>query len=554
MATERKSVEHPSRGSKKTRRPRSALRRVGRLTGKTALRVAAALGILILLLIVASFFFDEPMRRSMESRMNRSLKGYTVTLPKAHFSLFGLSVTLHDLSVRQQANPDPPVIVIPKLKASVQWRELLSFHLVADFLVDRPSLHINLIQLRHENQDETPVKDKGWQDAVEQIYPLKINLLRVNDGDVVYIDENPKAALHISHLKLRANNIRNIHSRENVYPSPIHAEGVIFETGRGMIDGHADFLAKPFPGIHTLFQLEKVPLDALRPMIARANLSLKGGVLATRGRIEYSAKKKFVQVADLTIRGLRLDYIHTAATAAAESARKQKLQKAAKEATNRPDMTLRVDRLELADADIGLVNKAKDPSYRVFLSNANLVVTNLSNQFGQGPAKARLSGRFLGSGPTKATATFRPEKNGPDFDLNVEIQDTDMTKMNDLLRAYGKFDVVAGVFSFYSELKVKNGRIEGYVKPLFRDMDVYDKRQDKDKSIFKKLYEGLVGGVSKLLENTPRNEVVTKADISGPVGNARANTWEVIVKLIQNAFFRAILPGFNQGLPTPKKK
>lgn len=527
---------------------------MGRVSGKTLIWIGAGLGILILLLIVASFFVDEPLRRSMERRMNQSLKGYTVTLPKAHFSLFGLSVTLRDLSVRQQANPDPPVIVIPKLKASVQWRELLTLHLVADFLVDKPRLHINLVQLRQENQDDTPIKDKGWQDAVEQIYPLKINLLRINDADVVYIDENPKAALHISHLQMRANNIRNIHSRENVYPSPIHAEGVIFETGRGMIDGHADFLAKPFPGVHTLFQIDRVPLDALRPMIARANLALKGGVLASRGRIEYSAKKKFVQVADLTIKGLRLDYVHTAATAGAETARKEKVKKAAKEAANRPDLTLRVDRLELADADVGLLNKAKDPPYRAFLSNAQLVVTNLSNQFVQGPAKARLTGRFMGSGPSKATATFRPEKNGPDFDLNVEIQDTQMTKMNDILRAYGKFDVVAGVFSFYSELRVKNGRIDGYVKPLFRDMDVYDKRQDKDKSIFKKLYEGLVGGVSKLLENTPRDEVATKADISGPVGNPKSNTWEVIVKLIQNAFFRAILPGFEHSLPAGAKK
>lgn len=486
--------------------------------------------------------------------MNQSLKGYTVTLPKLHFSLFGLSITLRDLSVRQQANPDPPVIVIPKLKASVQWRELFSLHLVADFLVDKPHLHINLAQLRQENRDATPVKDKGWQDAVEQIYPLKINLLRIDDADIVYIDENPKAPLHISRLTVRASNIRNIHSRENVYPSPIHAEGVIFDTGRGVLDGHADFLAKPFPGIHTVFQLDKVSLDALKPMIARVNLSLKGGVLAARGRVEYSAKQKFAQLADLSIRGLRLDYIHTAATAGAESARKAKVQKAAKEAANRSDLTLRIDRLEIADADLGLVNRAKEPPYRVYLSNAELVVTNLSNQFVQGPAKARLTGRFMGSGLSKATATFRPEKNGPDFDLNAEIAETDMTKMNDLLRAYGKFDVVAGKFSFYTELKVKNGRIDGYVKPLFRDMDVYDKRQDKEKSIFRKLYEGLVGGVSKLLENTPRDEVATRADISGPVGNPKSNTWEVIVKLIQNAFFRAILPGFEHGIPAGKKK
>ena len=60
------------------------------------------------------------------------------------------------------------------------------------------------------------------------------------------------------------------------------------------------------------------------------------------------------------------------------------------------------------------------------------------------------------------------------------------------------------------------------------------------------MYEGIIGGVSDVLENTPRNEVATKADISGPVSNPQASTWDVVVKLIQNAFFQAIHPGFEK--------
>jgi hypothetical protein len=77
-------------------------------------------------------------------------------------------------------------------------------------------------------------------------------------------------------------------------------------------------------------------------------------------------------------------------------------------------------------------------------------------------------------------------------------------------------------------------------------MDVYDPRQDQEKSLFQKIYEGLVGGVSQLMENTPRQEVATKADISGRLENPRSSTWQVLINLIQNAFFRAILPGFER--------
>ena len=118
--------------------------------------------------------------------------------------------------------------------------------------------------------------------------------------------------------------------------------------------------------------------------------------------------------------------------------------------------------------------------------------------------------------------------------------------MNDMLRAYGKFDVAAGTFSLFSEIRVKNRYIEGYVKPLFGGLDVYDPAQDRDKSLVRKLYEKAVEGVSKVLKNAPREEVATVATISGPIDNTQANTLEVIVKIIQNAFFKAILPGFDR--------
>ena len=79
-------------------------------------------------------------------------------------------------------------------------------------------------------------------------------------------------------------------------------------------------------------------------------------------------------------------------------------------------------------------------------------------------------------------------------------------------------------------------------------MDVYDARQDQHKSAFRKVYERVIGGVAKLLENTPRDEVATKTTISGRLDKPKTSTAETIVRLIQNAFFQAILPGFDREL------
>jgi hypothetical protein len=513
----------------------------------------AGLLALVIVLFAGTYFGDAPVRRTLEAKMNRSLKGYTASVGHAHVSLFGLSVTLRDVSVAQQANPSPPVIAIPLLKASVNWKALLTLHLVADFLFDRPQLHVNRPQLLREVADAVPEKDRGWQEALESIYPLKINLLRIEDGDLTYIDDATSEPLRVTHLRVRASNIRNISSKERVYPSPVEVTGSILGTGRGSLEGHANFLAQPFPGVHVLFDLQQVPLAPFRAMVARSNLQVKGGIVSTSGDLELAPGVEVVHVRALTIEKVTVDYLHTVATAPKEKERVETVKHAAKQIASGPHTDIRLDTLTIEDSEFGYVNKAKDPAYRLFASGVSLTARNLSNGFRAGPGVLRASGRFLGNGALEASATFRSDEKGPDFDVAVAIHDTDMRLMNDLLRAYGKFDVTAGVFSFFSELKVKNGTIDGYVKPLFRDMKVYDARKDADKSLFHKLYEKLIGGVAKLLENRERKEVATETRIEGPVDSPHSSTLQIVLRLVENAFFRAILPGFDSALSGPSR-
>jgi hypothetical protein len=152
----------------------------------------------------------------------------------------------------------------------------------------------------------------------------------------------------------------------------------------------------------------------------------------------------------------------------------------------------------------------------------------------------------MGSGRTEATMSFKPTPKGPDFDLLLKLEETDMTTMNPLLRQYGKFDVVEGKFSLYSELHGKGGLVTGYVKPLFRDVKAYDPTQDQDKSFTKKLYERLVNGATKILKNFPREEVATKVDVAGQIDQPQTSVLQAIGNLLRNAFIQAILPGLER--------
>ncbi|HWN42222.1 MAG TPA: DUF748 domain-containing protein [Thermoanaerobaculia bacterium] len=535
-------VPQESRPRERERQPRGQ---------RKLLWVLLAASLALLVLFIASHF-DEYLRRTLEAKINQRLKGYTVTIGHAHLSPFGLSLALERLLIRQQGNPQPPVADLPRLTASVEWREILRGHLVADAVFERPRVHVNLAQLRKEDRDEVEVEDRGWQQALESIYPLKFNMIQVRNGDLVYIDEDPEHPLHISRWNFTAANVRNVRiperSPERVYPSSIHSDGVIFETGRGVLDGHANFLAEPFPAFQAKYRVENVPLERLRQIGSRANLTVRGGALSSHGDFEYGPKHKDVHIADVTVRKLRLDYTHSPATTGAD----EKIEEVSEDPT--PEVPVRIDRFEVEDGRIGLVSWAKDRRFRVFVDDTDFTVTNISSGFRKGPAKAIVTGKFMGSGALSGHATFRDDRKGPDFTITAQIEGASLPSINELLLAYGKFDVVSGTFSVYSEVKVRNGRIDGYVKPLFKDIKVYSREQDKKKPVLKRLYEKIVGGLSHVLENEPREQVATVADISGTIEDPNTGTWPIIVRLVSNAFVRAILPGFEREYEAAGKK
>ena len=514
-------------------------RRWLRYTGIAVLAVVAVA-------FVGSFFIDEPLRRVVVRQMNQQLKGYSADIRKLSFHPIGLSLTLYDLRFLQQAHPDPAVFHAPRLDASVEWKALLRGRLVADFALAQPAVYVNLQQLRAEAADPTPVKDHGWQEAFQAIYPLKINEVRVTDGRITYVDEGPFAPLEVTKLNLTAQNIRNIRSKDRTYPSDVHLDAVVFQNGRVTLDGHADFLAVPIPGIQGDVKLDAIALDYFKPVLNRGSVAIEGGTLSAAGAFEYGPTVRIADLKEARVSGMKVEYVQTPQTAGVPAKAARKTAQAVQQANNAPDLVLRAGHVELVDSRVGFVNKRTTPTYRAFIDVARLQLANFTNHRTEGQMTATLDGRFMGSGPTKATAHFRPEVDGPDFDLKLAIENTDLRTMNDMLRAHGKFDVVAGVFSFYSELGVKNAAVRGWVKPLFRDVQAYDPAQDRDKSAMRKLYEKVITGVSKVMKNDPRKEVATEIDVSGRLDNPQTSTVQAIVKLIQNAFFKAILPGFDR--------
>jgi hypothetical protein len=503
--------------------------------------------VILLLLIVTLAFIDEPLRAYAERQLNSRVAGYTFSIGKLDFHPIGLSLDLEDVRVLQTDHPDPPVAHLKTWHASIHWRELLSGHVVSDQSIEQPIIHFTRPQAAKEAHDEVPAEQRGWQEAVFAIYPLQINEFTISEGDITYRENNRSKPLHVSHLNFKATNIRNVRSKADEYPSTLHLDAVVFDKGHVNVDGRADFLAEPDMALDADINLEHIELVNLLPLTAQGQVQLTQGVLSTQGHVEYAPQTQVVQLKSLKVRDAKIDFVHAASRRQAEKQTGQKVAQSADKAANHPTLLIRIDEGMIDNSEFGFVNKAAKPEYRVFLSGTDIYLANWSNQLTEGTAIVRLRGMFMGTGATQVDGVFRPETQFPDFDLSLRIVNTQVKGMNNVLRAHGGVDVVTGVFSVFTEMKVKNGTIDGYLKPLFKDVTAYDPTQDRDKGLLKKISEKLVNVASSVLKNTPRGEVATKADLSGPVKNPQTSTWEMVVTLIQNAFFEAVLPGFEKS-------
>jgi hypothetical protein len=82
------------------------------------------------------------------------------------------------------------------------------------------------------------MKEKGWQDALQAAYPLKIDRFAIQNGDLTYVDKGPFKPLHVTKLNFTTENIQNVQSEKGTYPSPVYLEGVVFDKGRAKRQNH----------------------------------------------------------------------------------------------------------------------------------------------------------------------------------------------------------------------------------------------------------------------------------------------------------------------------
>jgi hypothetical protein len=130
------------------------------------------------------------------------------------------------------------------------------------------------------------------------------------------------------------------------------------------------------------------------------------------------------------------------------------------------------------------------------------------------------------------TANMNLLKVTPDFDYNLAFTDIVLTKLNELAKAYANIDFERGTVSVYSEMAMYDGKFNGYIKPLTKNMQIFKLNEHEGRSVGKFFTELLAQAGTAILKNQKKDQVATRIPLSGTVENVETALWPGAIQIV----------------------
>jgi len=216
-------------------------------------------------------------------------------------------------------------------------------------------------------------------------------------------------------------------------------------------------------------------------------------------------------------------------------------------------LPITLNEVRVENGRLAFRNFKSDPPVNVQITGLDASLRNLTNVEGGKGRVASLdaTAKVLGQAPLETSSRFDPFDEWRNFKFRLRVTDVDLRRLNDFSRAYGRFDFNAGRGDLVMEVESDDGRLGGYVKPLLKDVDVFDWKQDveqEDKGFLRGLWEALVGGGETLLKNQRKDQFATRIELSGTITQQKVSPLQAFVAILRNAFVQAFTPRFERSL------
>jgi hypothetical protein len=213
-------------------------------------------------------------------------------------------------------------------------------------------------------------------------------------------------------------------------------------------------------------------------------------------------------------------------------------------------LPIHINRLQILDGVVVFYDFSTEPRVDLRLRELNLVALNFANAEDQQdplPATVKANAVSIGDGQLVLDMRINPLRKVPDLDMDLKFENVDMPALNDFFRAYAGVDVEQGNFNLYAEMTVKDGVVQGYVKPVAENVEIINAEKD-DQNPISLIWESLVGFAVEVFKNKSEDQLATQVPLSGDLNNVEVSVWAAIWNIFKNGFIEAFSKSTNDSI------
>ncbi len=206
-------------------------------------------------------------------------------------------------------------------------------------------------------------------------------------------------------------------------------------------------------------------------------------------------------------------------------------------------LPLKIKSFEIVNGKVTFQNPKQKPHVDVSLQDIHLVaqdLTNMHESTEELPATLSASAAATGNGQLELDMQMDMIDEIPAFQATFRVHSLALPPMNDFIKSYGHFDVKNGSLSLVSEMKVENRQIQGYVKPVFEDLQIFSLQQEDLKNPGEAGWEAVLGLGIELFENQENEQMTLKVPLKGTLEAPQPNVAATVLQTFQYAFQDAI--------------
>ncbi|MBE7375526.1 DUF748 domain-containing protein [Pseudomonas lopnurensis] len=217
-------------------------------------------------------------------------------------------------------------------------------------------------------------------------------------------------------------------------------------------------------------------------------------------------------------------------------------------------LPITLNEIRVHDGQLSFRNFTTDPPVHVYANAIQASLFNLTNtrdEQGERVAEFEGTAKLFNQAPMQASARFDPFSDWEDFEVSLRVTGVALKNLNDFSNAYGRFDFAGGTGDLVLEVEASDSQLDGYIKPLLRNVEVFDFRQDvenEDKGFLRGLWEAVVGGTEEALQNQRKEQFATRVEISGSTDSTDVSPFQAVIGILRNAFIEAFTARFERSL------